>query len=298
MKSDGLIIKSNSGFYDVLLATNEIISAKTKGILRHQEKEPIVGDFVIVRKENNQYLIQEIKKRKNVMVRPKVANIDCALVFVSATQPEFQAFLLDKFLAVLTYLEVDKIIIVTKMDLLAEDAQLKINLILQYYQELGIKVYDSLQLDEQQLLVFKESLSGGIYTVIGQTGVGKSTFLNKIAGGNLKLETNQISQALGRGKHTTRIVELHKVADFWIADTPGFSSFDLTYLFSAKTLHLGFQEFSDYSCRFNDCVHINERGCGVKSAVETGEILLERYQNYVKMYDELLIKGKKKDRWR
>ena len=283
----GVIIKSNSGYYDIALIKNkEIITATSRGVLRHKQLQPLVGDYVTVNKENDTYIIEKIHGRKNELIRPKIVNIDIALVVISVALPKFQHFLLDKFIAVLEYNNIEPIIIFSKFDLLTAKEAVQFQEIITYYQLIGYQVFTQSLTVIDKKAELQMLLSDKVATVMGQTGVGKSTFLNAFSDNKWDIATNEISLSLGRGKHTTRIVELYDFGNYWLADTPGFSSFQLTKI-DKKLLTNSFIEFSQYRCKFNDCVHLNEIGCGVGNNISTKKMLAKRYENYVKLYNEL-----------
>ena len=173
--------------------------------------------------------------------------------------------------------DIKPIVVLTKGDLLTEEELSEFRTIIDYYNSIGIPTLLNSELDKLKALI-----KGSLVTLTGQTGVGKSTLINKIKP-ELNLETNDISEALGRGKHTTRHTEIYDFNDFFIVDTPGFSALDLDIL--KENLRFSFVEF-DNSCKFNDCMHINEKGCRVKEQLENGEILASRYENYKRMVDE------------
>lgn len=283
---NGIIVKSNAGLYDVWLAeTEQRVQAKSRGVLRHKGQQPVVGDHVVI-EVGTPYSITHILERKNTLIRPLIANVDLGVVVISLVEPTFQHYLLDKYLATLQFHRIQAVIVLSKSDLLQPEQQEIFGQLIQYYQSIGYPVFQTngTQIDDESGLL--KMLSGKVTTVIGQSGVGKSTLLNVLSAQQWALHTNQISKALGRGKHTTRIVELYQLRDFWIADTPGFSSFQITQI-PAKKLSQTFCEFAAYQCQFNDCSHINERRCGVKDAVNNLHILQARYENYVKLYQEL-----------
>ena len=285
---DGRIVKSNAGLYDIFLDTTEkIIQAKSRGVLRHQNIQPLVGDLVLLEIQDGMMpVVTEIFPRKNQLVRPLITNIDVCLVVISVKEPNFQQYLLDKYLAILEYNDINPLIMFTKFDLLNDEEQNDMELISNYYESIGYPCFPVSAgiIDKKDEL--KRLLAGQTATVMGQTGVGKSTLLNDLSEQQWTLHTNEISQALGRGRHTTRIVELLQLEDFWIADTPGFSSFDVNDITSVGLTDT-FVEFADYHCQFNNCVHINEHRCGVIKAVEEENILATRYENYCKIYQEI-----------
>ncbi|WP_019780172.1 ribosome small subunit-dependent GTPase A, partial [Streptococcus sobrinus] len=219
----GRIIKALAGFYYVE-ADGQIFQTRARGNFRKKGQTPYVGDWVDFSEENSEGYILKIHERKNSLVRPPIVNIDQAVVIMSAKEPDFNSNLLDRFLVLLEHKQIKPLIYISKMDLLADDAQLK--KIGQHYQAIGYEFFWSLD----QLL---PKLKGQVTVFMGQTGVGKSTLLNKIAP-ELELETNSISDSLGRGRHTTRAVSFYKVHGGKIADTPGFSSIDYEVSDSAQ----------------------------------------------------------------
>ena len=270
------IIKIISNDYTVKLDSNEIIICKARGVFRNQKITPLVGDNVIIDKDKK--IIEKIEKRKNELVRPPVSNIDQCLIVTSVKKPDFSSNLLDKLLAIIEYNNIKPIIIITKYDLL--DDTTYIDRIIDYYKSIGYEIYINNQIDDIKK-IFKDKLS----ILTGQTGAGKSTLLNKL--GNLNLKTDEISSALGRGKHTTRHVELYDLFGGLIADTPGFSSLAFIDM-KNEDIRDNFVEFNNYKdkCKYRDCMHINEDTCEIKNKVEENIILKERYENYVKFVKE------------
>jgi len=249
--------------------------ARARGKFRFDELTPLVGDFVEI--DENDYILN-IKDRKNYFDRPKVANIDASIVVSSLKHPDFSAYLLDKMLVSISSKDIKPIICFTKYDLLEDDEKSNIDEIIKYYKDLGYEVVFNTEVDK-----IKKLISGLVVNLVGQTGVGKSTLLNKISPG-LNLETNDISEALGRGKHTTRHVELYKIDDFLIADTPGFSAFDC--IVDKENIRFYFPEFNNDECKFRGCLHMSEIGCKVKEDVDNNKIMLSRYESYKKMVVE------------
>ena len=273
MTQSGRIIKQISNDYTVELE-NETVICKPRGKFRKMDLSPIVGDFVTIDYENK-YIIN-IEKRKNELNRPRIANVDYAVVITSVQIPEFSSNLLDKLLVNIEYNNIEPVICFTKMDLVTKEKQMEINEYINYYRSIGYKVY--LNTDNELKNIFKDKLS--VFT--GQSGAGKSTLLNKLDS-NLKLETNEVSLALGRGKHTTRHTEFIQVCGGYIADTPGFSSLSFDSM-SETDIRDNFIEFNKYrdKCEYSDCMHQNEKNCEIKRRVETKDILLSRYENYLK----------------
>lgn len=232
-----------------------------------------MGDWVdFSAEENSQGYILKIHERKNSLVRPPIVNIDQTVVIMSAKEPDFNSNLLDRFLVLLEHKGIKPLVYISKTDLLEDENQIKA--IGQHYQAIGYEFCWSLD----RLL---PKLKGQITVFMGQTGVGKSTLLNKIAP-ELELETKAISNSLGRGRHTTRAVSFYNVHGGKIADTPGFSSIDYEVSDSAQ-LNQAFPEFRKLSqnCKFRSCTHTHEPACAVKDALESGQIWSSRYDNYL-----------------
>lgn len=273
----GLIIKAISGEYTVKLA-NETVVCKPLGIFRHQQVTPKVGDIVEVEGKS----IIAIDKRKNDLIRPFVANVDKVFIVTSLTEPDLNLNLLDRLIAQVEWEHIDIILVFTKADLVKLEDFKKV---IEYYQNLEYPVY-LLPGDNEKIM---KEINDHICVVAGQSGVGKSTMINTF---NLSftIKTDEISTALGRGKHTTRHIELLPVGLGWIADTPGFGTLDLDM--DLLSLSHSFKEFFATKCKFSKCLHIAEPGCMVKENVEKGTFLKSRYENYLAFVNE--IKSKKK----
>lgn len=274
----GQIIKILSDTHFVVGDDNrDVIPCKCRGRFRNQGIIPMVGDFVRIDLE--QQLIVEVLRRKNALTRPPVANIDQGVIVTSVIQPNFSFYLLDKLISMMELVKVKPVICLTKMDLVNEDDQMQIRSNLRYYQTLGYEVLENTQIE-----TMKEIFSGKTTVFTGQTGAGKSTLLNKLDE-TLHLETGEISLALGRGRHTTRCSRLIPLFDGKVLDTPGFSA--LTFHdFTKEEIRDSFIEFRDFTCKYQDCMHLKEEDCMVKHAVLTGKILESRYQNYQKFVEE------------
>ena len=270
----GRIIKIISNKYTVS-CNGEKYDCIPRGKFRYEKLTPKVGDIVEI--DTNTLTIDSIEPRINELKRPEVANIDIAIIVTSLTRPDFSSYLLDKMIANVVLKDIKPIVVLTKGDLLSEEELNSFKPIIEYYNSIGIPTLLNSELDKLKTLI-----KGSLVTLTGQTGVGKSTLINKIKP-ELNLETNDISEALGRGKHTTRHTEIYDFNDFFIVDTPGFSALDLDIL--KENLRFAFVEF-DNSCKFNDCMHINEKGCRVKEQLENNEILESRYDNYKRMVEE------------
>ncbi len=267
----GQIIKISSDLYFVSYE-NEIYPCKCRGIFRKEHITPVVGDYVLFSKEKS--LIEEVLPRKNVFERPKVSNIDQAFLITSLKLPDFSTNLLDKFISLMEMNHVEPIICITKEDLVSDNELNKIKGILKYYESIGYKVISNTEIDK-----IKKLLSNKTSVFTGQTGAGKSTLLNKI-NPNWNLETGEVSIALGRGRHTTRVVELFEICDGKVMDTPGFSSLEFKN-YTKEDIKNSFVEFNKYPCPFKDCNHTNEKECVVKREVLANNILESRYVNYL-----------------
>ena len=269
---EGIIIKNISNDY-VVLCKNGEYTCKPRGKFRNDKITPLVGDNVII-DPDNKYIL-EIKKRKNMLIRPSVANIDQALIVSSVKEPNFSTNLLDKLLVIVTYNNIKPIICLTKLDLLNESELKEIDMYIKYYSSLGYTVVSN---HDKKLI--KELLKDKLTVITGQSGAGKSTLLNMLDK-SLELKTNAISKALGRGKHTTRHVELYNIDGGLVVDTPGFSAIDLSDIPNIAIRDNMIEMYENLSeCKYRDCMHIKEDGCAVKRKVENGEILISRYNNY------------------
>ena len=285
--AEGQIIKALSGFYYVK-SENNIYACKGRGLFRKQKITPLVGDNVYFDiTENNEGVIQEIKPRKNELIRPQIANITQAIIVTSATQPDFSSLLLDRFVALMESEFIKPYIVITKIDLATKQQLTEIEYFKAAYEKLGYNVF-LVSLNEIKDLPKVESIFKNETSVItGQTGVGKSTLLNVIDP-NLNIETSEVSASLGRGKHTTRHVELIEINNGLVADTPGFSQLELTNI-DAVELSDTFIEMKKLKgeCRFRGCLHKKEPHCAVKQAVEAGHIEAFRYEHYLKFLEEI-----------
>ena len=254
-----------------------IYPCKCRGKIRNLKQVPLVGDFCIFDKEK--LTIESILERKNEFSRPPVANIDQAIIVTSLVEPSFSSFLLDKFLITMESNNIKPIICITKEDIASDIIKEEINEYLNYYKKIGYKVISNRDINSVEAI-----LEGKTTVFTGQTGAGKSTLINKIKP-ELNLETNDISKALGRGKHTTRVVSMFEVNNGEVLDTPGFSALELNYL-SKEQIKNSFIEFKEYLCPFRDCNHINENECSIKTAVQEQKILKSRYDNYLRLMEE------------
>ena len=272
---EGLIIKVVSNDYTVL-AKNKTYICKPRGKFRNNNLTPLVGDYVIF-DEVNCYL-KEILPRKNSLIRPLISNIDLCFIITSTRYPDFDSHLLDKLLVLIEFNNIKPIIVFTKLDLLKDEELNEIEKVMNYYKKIGYEVYKNTEVD-----LIKKCFKGKISVFTGQSGAGKSTLLNKL-NVNLNLETNDISYKLGRGKHTTRHVELMSIYDGLVADTPGFSKLSLNEM-TISDIRDNFSEFNVYKdkCKYRDCMHLKEDDCFIKN---NPNILKSRYDNYVNFVNE------------
>lgn len=286
--AQGQIRKALSGYYYVY-NEGELIQCRGRGVFRNRGESPLVGDFVDFEKgKNSDGVITKIHPRKNELIRPPIANIDQALLVFSAKEPDFQTTLLDRFLVVLESYFVQPIICITKMDLLNEDEKRDLQKFIEDYEKIGYEVITTFKNDPNLLGNLKTKLKGKMTVLAGQSGVGKSTIMNTLIP-ELNLKTGEISQSLGRGKHTTRHVELIEVGEGLLADTPGFSSLDFTHI-EKNELSSYFPEMDRLSenCKFRGCLHLKEPNCAVKEAVEQGNVANYRYEHYLQLLQEII----------
>ncbi|AMD81435.1 putative ribosome biogenesis gtpase rsga [Mycoplasmopsis canis PG 14] len=256
---------------------------KAAGKLRYNNISPIVGDFVEI--QNN--MIKSVFERKNEFIRPKVSNIDQVIIFMSIEQPKFSSFLIDKYMSIIEKKSIKPILFITKSDLNPSETEMW----KKQYSNMGYEVYsinNKKLFDDDLKKIFQNKFS----VFMGQSGVGKTTTLNNIT--NLSFKTQEISKALGRGKHTTRVVKIIPVFDGYLIDTPGFSSLEIEL--NSVELSKSFKMFKELSetCKFRDCLHINEKDadCAIKLAIKNNNIPLFRYENYLKLQKELQEKRK------
>ena len=273
---EGTIVKIISNLYSVK-TVDGIHECRARGKFRNDDITPLAGDKVIIDPVNNYIL--EIKNRRNELKRPMVANIDACLIVSSLKRPTFSPFLLDKMITNVLLEDIEPIVVLSKYDLLTDTEQEEIKELINYYNKIGIKMI--LNTDTNTL---DKYIDGKVLVLTGQTGVGKSTLLNKLDG-SLNLATDDISDALGRGKHTTRHVEFFEYKNALIADTPGFSALDIEED-KKENIRYTFPEFNNDGCKFRDCKHLKEVGCAVIEDVNNGKILPSRYESYRRMVDD------------
>ncbi|MBO8155286.1 MAG: ribosome small subunit-dependent GTPase A [Bacillaceae bacterium] len=285
--TDGKIIKALSGFYYVQ-TDDKVVECRGRGLFRKKKITPLVGDYVEIDiQDDGSGYITSIYDRNNELIRPPIANIDQAFIVTSAINPAFSDLLLDRFLVLAESENIQPIVIITKMDLLDDQERLKIKQFQHAYQEIGYPVFLVSSKGKEGIHELIPYIEGKTTVVAGQSGAGKSTLLNELKPG-LNLETKDISKSLGRGKHTTRHVELLSMHGGLIADTPGFSSLEFQKL-EAQELSDCFPEMREKSpyCKFRGCLHHQEPKCAVKQAVEQKEIPPFRYEHYLHFLQEI-----------
>ena len=272
----GQIIKIVSDLH-IVSCDGKTYPCKCRGIFRKEHITPLVGDYVLFSKEKK--LIEKILPRKNEFYRPKVSNIDQAFIITSLVHPDFSLNLLDKLIVLMEINQVEPIICITKEDITDDIERKRIYEILEYYKQIGYKIVSNQDLKTIEKLLYNKT---SVFT--GQTGAGKSTLLNKL-NPEWDLETGEVSLALGRGRHTTRVVELFELFDGKVMDPPGFSALDFKGI-SKDTIRDAFIEFRKFPCPFKDCNHTKEAECEVKAAVFANNIMKSRYENYLSFIGE------------
>lgn len=302
---EGVIVKALSGYYYVKpleietggAGGEETIQCRARGIFKKKGVTPLVGDHIrFSHTENGEGVVDEILPRRSELIRPPVANVDLAVLVFSVREPDLNLQLLDKFLVHIEHSGLDTVICLTKQDLLPAESggENPVALVKELYENIGYQVIVSSSRLGLGTELLKERLKGRISVFSGQSGVGKSSLLNSLVPG-LNLETSAISMKLGRGKHTTRHVELIElVHGGFVADTPGFSQLDFLEL-GVEELSTCFREFHSYAeeCKFRGCSHTHEPGCKVREAVEEGKIAASRYEHYVQFLTEMKDKKRR-----
>ena len=281
--STGRIIRSLSGFYEVQTADG-MVTCRARGSLRRTGETPLTGDMVDISVEKGKGMVEKILPRRNQFVRPAVANVDALVVFAANVNPVTEPFLIDRVAAIAGDQEVEVILCINKCDLdPAED-------LVRIYRNAGFQVICASAETGAGVEELRDLIRGKLVAFTGNSGVGKSSILNRLCP-ELNLPVGEVSEKLGRGRHTTRHVELYHLGEeTYVADTPGFSSFDTDQMdvMLKENLQYAFPDFGPYigSCQFHDCSHRKEPGCAVTAALAAGKIEQTRYDSYLKLYEK------------
>ena len=282
-EEQGRIVRSLSGFYDVQTPSG-IVTCRGRGVLRKGNQSPLTGDLVEITVEQGRGMVEKILPRKNHFVRPAVANVDILVVFAANVNPVTKPFLIDRVAAIAGDQEVPVCICVNKCDM---DPGTDLAAI---YRQAGYTVIQTSAETGEGVEELRALLQGKLAAFTGNSGVGKSSILNRLCP-NLQLATGEVSDKLGRGRHTTRHVQLYKLdEETYVADTPGFSSFDTDQMdvILKENLQFAFPDFGPYigKCQFHDCSHRKEPGCAVHAALERGALEPTRYDSYLRLYEK------------
>ncbi|MBQ9762208.1 MAG: ribosome small subunit-dependent GTPase A [Oscillospiraceae bacterium] len=283
-KLSGRILRSLSGFYDVQTPEG-LVTCRARGILRRGGESPLTGDLVEISVENGKGMVEKILPRRNWFIRPAVANVDALVIFAANVNPVTEPFLIDRVAAIAGDRGVQVVICINKCDL---DPAVDLEKI---YRSAGYPVILTSAETGEGVEELRHLISGKLTAFTGNSGVGKSSILNKLCP-DLALPTGEVSEKLGRGRHTTRHVELYRLGeDTYVADTPGFSSFDTDQMevILKEDLQYAFPDFAPClgRCQFHDCSHRKEPGCAVTAAVAAGEIQPTRYDSYLRLYEKV-----------
>lgn len=282
MRNMGRIVRSLSGFYDVQTPQG-VVTCRGRGVLRKNRECPVTGDIVEITAEHGRGMVEKILPRRNCFVRPAVANVDALVVFAANVNPVTEPYLIDRVTTVAGDQGVQVVLCINKCDLDPAVDLAKI------YRNAGFPVICASALTGEGVSELRALLRGKLTAFTGNTGVGKSSMLNCLCPG-LMLPTGEVSEKLGRGRHTTRHVQLYRLEeDTYVADTPGFSSFDTDEMdvILKENLQYAFPDFAEHlgKCQFHDCAHRAEPGCAIRAAAEEGTIEKTRYESYLRLYE-------------
>lgn len=282
-RKKGRIIRSLSGFYDVQTDIG-LVTCRARGILRKEHCAPLTGDSVEISVERGKGMVEKVLPRRNSFLRPAVANVDALVVFAANVNPVTEPFLIDRVAAIAGNQEVEVVICVNKCDL---DPAMDLSRI---YRNAGFQVINTSAETGEGVEELRSLIRGKLVAFTGNSGVGKSSILNRLCP-ELKLPTGEVSEKLGRGRHTTRHVELYDLGEgTYVADTPGFSSFDTDQMdvILKENLQYAFPDFAPYigACQFHDCSHRREPGCAITAALAQGDIEKTRYESYLRLYEK------------
>lgn len=284
MMEQGRIMKALSGFYYVESADGAVIECRARGRFRKEGLTPLVGDLVTYSVENGKGTVEQILPRKNAFIRPAVSNLDLLVVFASSVIPVTEPFLIDRICAIAGNQNVSVVLCINKCDLDSGDELAEI------YEKSGFCVIRTSAATGEGVDRLQKMLEGKLSAFTGNSGVGKSSILNCLDA-RLEIQVGEVSEKLGRGRHTTRHIEVYRLPNgALVADTPGFSSFDTERmdLVLKENLQFAFSDFAPYvgKCQFRDCSHLAEPGCAIRQALADGEIQQTRYDSYARLYEK------------
>lgn len=288
---NGKIIKGIGGFY--YIKTEEgLIECKARGKFRHKDIKPMVGDDVTIKMEHGKGVIEEIHKRKSELIRPMVANVSLAFVVFAVKNPDINFDLLNKFIVLCEYNNIEAVVCLNKIDLVSEEEREEIK---KRINDIGYEVLFINAKEGVGIERLEQKIKGNTTVFCGPSGAGKSTLINRLSQRE-HMETGDVSKKLGRGKHTTRHSELIDIGEGYIVDTPGFSTLEIKDLMEKDSLKYCFPEFSEYNdkCKYRGCLHYKEPKCALKDALEEGKINKYRYEFYIKTLEEIMEGEKRK----
>ena len=288
---NGKIIKGIGGFY--YIKTEEgLIECKARGKFRHKDIKPMVGDDVTIKMEHGKGVIEEIHKRKSELIRPMVANVSLAFVVFAVKNPDINFDLLNKFIVLCEYNNIEAVVCLNKIDLVSEEEREEIK---KRINDIGYEVLFINAKEGVGIERLEQKIKGNTTVFCGPSGAGKSTLINRLSQRE-HMETGDVSKKLGRGKHTTRHSELIDIGEGYIVDTPGFSTLEIKDLMEKDSLKYCFPEFSEYNdkCKYRGCLHYKEPKCALKDALEEGKINRYRYEFYIKTLEEIMEGEKRK----